>query len=266
MLRKTKMKHLLRMGNHILSMAFMLTALATTSAFATETRVIESRSGGKVEVLLDLPAAKGPHPLVVVAPGQGYHARLPLPESLVKSLNSEGIAVVRFNWAYFVKDPKTDKPSSDLSTEVDDMNAVLVDALKLPTIDPARVAVAGKSLGTLVGWRVFKTQAKLKAVALLTPVCIDNAKTEVVDNMTQNYPDISANNRPLLLVSGEIDPLCPLPMLYANAAKIPRARAVGVGGSHSFEMRDGPNPTADSAANLDLAVKITTDFLVKALR
>lgn len=260
------MKHLQQTGTLTLALAFAVASVVSTNAFATETRVIESRAGGKVEMLLDLPAAKGPYPLVVVAPGQGYHARLPLPESLVKALNGEGIAVVRFNWAYFVKDPKTGRPSPDLSLEVDDMNAVLAEVQKLPAVDSARIAVAGKSLGTLVGWRVFKTQPKLKAAALLTPVCIDNAKTEAVDGMMENYPDITANYRPLLLISGEIDPLCPLPMLYANAAKIPRARAVGVGGRHSFEVKDGPSATADSASNLDLAVKVTTDFLVKALR
>lgn len=266
MLRKMKMKYQQLMGSLVLSLALVVSGFAATSAVATETRIIEIRGGGKVEMLLDLPSAKGPYPLVVVAPGQGYHARLPLPESLVKALNTEGIAVVRFNWAYFVNDPKAGKPSSDLSAEVDDMNTVLAEAQKLPAVDPARVAVAGKSLGTLVGWRVFRSHPKLKAVALLTPVCIDNAKTEVVDGMMENYIDISANSRPLLLISGETDPLCPLPMLYANAAKIPRARAVGIGGRHSFEVRDGPNATADSASNLDLAVKITTDFLVKALR
>ena len=260
------MKPLQRTGTFTLALVFTVASVVSANAFATETRLIESRAGGKVEMMLDLPSTKGPYPLVVVAPGQGYHARLPLPESLVKALNSEGIAVVRFNWSYFVKDAKTGKPSPDLSLEVDDMTAVMSEVQKLPAVDSARIAVAGKSLGRLVGWRVFKTQPKLKAAALLTSVCIDNAKTEAVDGMMENYPDITANNRPLLLISGEIDPLCPLPMLYTNAVKIPRARAVGIGGRHSFEVRDGPSATADSASNLDLAVKITTDFLVKALR
>ena len=42
-------------------------------------------------------------------------------------------------------------PSPELSEETEDMEAVLALALKDPRVDPTRVFVAGKSLGTLVG-------------------------------------------------------------------------------------------------------------------
>jgi len=250
----------------IRNVALLLTVFSSLPAAATEVRTLDVTPDRRVELLWDVPTTSGPHPLVVLAPGQGYHARLPLLEALAKSLSSQGVAVLRFNWSYFVKDPKAGRPSAELVMEVSDMTAVLAEGRKSSLVDAARIAVAGKSLGSLVTWRVLHAQPAVKAGALLTPVCIDASRDTAVDNFYSNHPGIRTNSRPLLLISGDADPVCPLPILYANAARLPHARAVGVGGRHSFEVKTGPNAEIDSQSNLDLAVRITADFLVKALR
>lgn len=97
----------------------------------------------------------------------------------------------------------------------------------------------------------------------MTPVCIDTVKTNLIDAVTDNCPAINTNSRPLLRISGDVDPQCPPIMLYSNAAKVPLAASLS--GGHSFEERDGPYASADSMSNVELAATTTADFLGKAL-
>lgn len=218
-------------------------------------------------MLVDIPDGPGPHAVLVLAPGQGYHARLPLMERLSKDLVARGVAVVRFNWAYFVKDPKAGKPADNLSSEVEDMQSVLAATRKLARIDAKRISVGGKSLGSLVGWRVFRDDVSLRAGALLTPVCTDYMAEGKRDATLENYQNLSANTRPLLLVSGDEDPLCPNRFLYAASATIAAgARVVVPGGDHSFATKNGTDPKLESDANLDTAVRVTTEFVMAKLR
>lgn len=245
---------------------FILCGLCTAPAGATESTLTTPR-GATVEMLVDLPDGPGPHPALVLAPGQGYHARLPLLERVSKDLVARGVAVVRFNWAYFVKDAKTGKPADDLATEVEDMQAVLAAIKKLPRVDARRIAVGGKSLGSLVSWRVFRDDASLRAGALLTPVCIDYRNDGKADATLDNYPKLSANTRPLLLVSGDTDPLCPNRYLYSAAATIASGtRIVVPGGNHNFATKEGADPKLESDANLDVAVRTTVEFVAARLR
>ena len=233
---------------------------ATVSTLATP-------RGAVVEMLVDMPEGTGPHAVLILAPGQGYHARLPLMERLSKDLVERGVAVVRFNWAYFVKDAKTGKPSDDLSLETEDMQTVLAATKKLPRIDAKRVAVGGKSLGSLVSWRVFRDDVAIRAAVLLTPVCVDYQTESLGDATLKNYPSLSANTRPLLLVSGDEDPLCPNRFLYGAAQSVAAgARVIVSGGNHNFATKLGSDPARESDANLDLVIRATTEFVTAKLR
>lgn len=248
---------------------FALALMAMTAAVpvqATES-VLATPRGELVGVLVDIPEGPGPHAVFVLAPGQGYHARLPLMERLSKDLVARGVAVVRFNWAYFVKDPKTGKPSDNLSSEIEDMQTVLAASKKLARIDARRIAVGGKSLGSLVSWRLLRDDVSLRAGALLTPVCTEYITNDTNDAVLENYPNLSANTRPLLLVSGDEDPLCPNRYLYTAAAKIGAgARVIVAGGDHSFAKKTGAAPQLESDANLDIAIRATVEFLTAKLR
>lgn len=247
--------------------ALALTCMAVGSPAHAKESTLTTPRGTAVEMLVDIPDGPGPHAVVVLAPGQGYHARLPLMERLSKDLVARGVAVVRFNWAYFVKDPKTGKPADDLSSEVQDMQTVLMATKKLARIDVKRIAVGGKSLGSLVSWRVFRDDASLRAGALLTPVCTDYMAEGKRDATLENYPNLSANTRPLLLMSGDEDPLCPTRFLYTAAATIAAgARVVVPGGNHGFSTKNGADPKLESDANLDTAIRVTTEFVVATLR
>lgn len=239
----------------------MCTSILSRPAIATDIRANTPR-GSPVEMLVDIPDGPGPFPALVLAPGQGYHARLPLLERISKELIARGVAVIRFNWAYFSKDGNKGKPADDLSTEVEDMEAVLSETRKLARIDSQRVAVAGKSLGSLVAWRVFRTDATLRSAALLTPVCIDMTSDSRRDATLTNHPDMAANTRPLLLLAGDADALCPVRFLYGAAATIRGgARVVVVGGDHGFATKVGKNAAQDSEENMALAIRAAADFV-----
>ena len=241
-------------------------SLLPSTTMAADRRVATPR-GLPVEMLVDMPDGPGPFPALVLAPGQGYHARLPLLERTSKDLTSRGVAVIRFNWAYFVKDGNKGTPADDLATEVEDMKAVLSETRKLPRIDLDRVAVAGKSLGSLVAWRVFRADAALRSAALLTPVCIDMTSDSRRDAALTNHPDIASNTRPLLLLAGDADAICPVRFLYGAAATISGgARVVVVGGDHGFATKAGPNAAQDSEANMALAIRATADFFAATLK
>jgi dienelactone hydrolase len=250
-----------------LALSLVLCASFLSPAATAAERSVNTPRGLPVEMLVDVPDGAGPFPAVVFAPGQGYHARLPLLERTAKDLTSRGVAVIRFNWAYFLKDGNKGKPAEDLATEVEDMKSVLAEARKLPRIDPERVAVAGKSLGSLVAWRVFRADARLRSAALLTPVCTDMTSDSRRDAVLTNHPDITSNTRPLLLLAGDADAICPASFLYGTAATISGgARVVVVGGDHGFATKAGPDAAQESEANMALAVRATANFVAATLQ
>ena len=87
--------------------------------------------------------------------------RLPLMEKLSQMLAANGIAVLRFDWAYFTHDPKQGKASPDLSAEFEDMKTVVDFARGDQRFDQKRLMIGGKSLGSLIAWKVFRTVPEL---------------------------------------------------------------------------------------------------------
>ena len=247
---------------------FLLTGVF--SAYLCSAQVvqkIDTPRGQSVEMLLDFPSGAEPFPVLLLAPGQGYHARLPVLENLAQSLKAQGVAVVRFNWAYFSKDPKSGEPSEGFTKEVEDFRAVLKALRQVKSLDLGRLALGGKSLGTLVAWQVFRDEPTAVASVLLTPVCISQSEDKATEAMFENYVGLRDNTRPLLLLSGDADSICPSKFLYNAASRIAdRTRVVVIGGDHSFRAKDGDDAKQQSEVNLDLAVRITTDFVVSKLR
>jgi predicted alpha/beta-hydrolase family hydrolase len=189
-------------------------------------------------------------------------------EQTAKSLVAQGVAVYRFNWAYFTATPKSGSPSEDLTQELQDLNAILAVAATEPRIDAGKLSVGGKSLGSIVAWRALAGNKSLQAGLFLTPVCsrIPKGQSATLFLADENYPGVAAETRPLLFISGDRDPLCAPSVLYrfaANAAGPTRVSIVG--GNHSFEA---PALTGDSASeaqtrNLGSVAQIAANFLAE---
>ena len=148
----------------------LICGVMSTICFAEAMKLTTPR-GASLEVIAEFPAGDGPFPVLVLAPGQGYHMGLPAMEATAKQMVAQGISVYRFNWAYFSNDAKNGQPSKDYVAEIDDMTAVLTKARSDPRVAKDKIAIAGKSLGSLVAWQVLAKNKDIKSGLFLTPVC-----------------------------------------------------------------------------------------------
>lgn len=229
---------------------------------------VVNADGARVSVVVDVPPGEGRFPAVVLAPGQGYHMNLPVMEATARALVEQGIAVFRFNWAYFTAEPKGE-PSDDLSKELRDLQAVLVAARKHPKVIANKLSVGGKSLGSVVAWRAFTADSELRSALLLTPVCsrVPKGESEPQSEARENYPGFEADRRLTLMVSGDKDPLCASSVLYEFAGtRASTARVAVVGGDHGYGNPALSGIAADVARKRNLAAvsALAASFVAEA--
>lgn len=236
----------------------------TDSHTLCQTLKIGTPRGAIVDVLLDLPAGNGPFPAIVLGPGGDYAMVRPALAQAARQLVARGIAVFRFNWAYYTQE--AGHPSQDLALEVEDMAAVLSRARADPRIAGDKLFVGGKSLGSLVAWRLLQSNKDLRAAVMLTPICSSITEESSAPTPTGDarYPGAAAELRPLAFILGEQDPFCAVPLLYRFAAGTgSTSRVAVIAGDHSFEI---PGLTASAATestlrNTSLAGMFAADFI-----
>jgi acetyl esterase len=230
--------------------------------------------GAVIEIIEEHPAGAGPFPAVVLASGAGYDMRQPILERVAHALVAAGVGVFRFDWAYHVRDPEHGQQSADRAAEIEDLTTALALARKAPWVDPSRIAVGGKSLGSIIAWRVLRKEPDVRGALLLTPVCSPKPKTEspgqppspVVDG---NYPDVHAETRPTAWILGKADPACAPSILYRYLAGAGGSAQVDVlRGDHTFA--EGPPAergaaTAVNERSLDLVARLSSDFATSVL-
>lgn len=219
-------------------MKFLLGFLILFSAnvAAEQTTLITPRNA-TIELIAQFPDGTGPFATVVLAPGQGYHMQLPSLEGLANKLVAEGIAVYRFNWAYYTSTPRGN-PSDGFALEIEDMQTVVSAAKGDPRVDSKRLWASGKSLGSSVAWHVLSQDPSLRGGALLTPVCsqVMEGATTPTPIHEYYYPGILEETRPLIFALGDSDPLCDLPVLYSLLSKLSGPSRLAVaGGDHGFQ-------------------------------
>lgn len=203
-----------------------------------------------LEVLLDCPAGAGTFPAVIQAPGLRYDMQRPAIASPANHLSANGVAVYRFNWTFYAGDALSGQPSHDLSLELRDMESVLQLARNDKRIDRQRLAVMGKSFGSLVAWRIFRADAELKSCILTTPLC-QPGSDDAMEQVIENYPGIEQESRPVLILAGNCDPYCDLPTLYRFAALASGNVFLAVlNGNHGFELT-GAEQTENGLADAE---------------
>lgn len=208
---------------------------------------VPNRRGAMLDAVLHVPGVKN-GTAVVIAPGQGYHKDLPLIVRSAQRLSDAGFHVLRFDWTYFTA---KGRPSDDLSSERQDLDAAIAWVRKFEGV--RKVIVAGKSLGSRVALqRAAEKSGDLAGVALLTFPIHDPGAAEKL------FVDASELDRtacPLLVVTGDRDPLCDLRTLYGLLAKskstIP---VVTVPGDHSLNDPDDKKNEARTAEHIETAV------------
>jgi len=231
----------------------LLTFLLLPGLCGAEELSIPGPNGGRLSVIADFPSGKGPFPAIVLAPGMGYHMRLPVLAETARALAAHGVAVFRFDWSYTAK--PEGRPSDDLSKELRDLQAVLAAARRHSKVASKNVSVGGKSLGSLVAWRAFAADPSLRSGLFLTPLCGSVLKGEAVSpEGRRNYPGFETERRPMLFITGSSDPLCAAPALYQVAASGTGAGRVAiVEGDHGYEEPGLKPPAAEAARKRNIA-------------
>jgi predicted alpha/beta-hydrolase family hydrolase len=240
--------------------------LALAPPVNAESQTARTPRGATLQVQADFPTGPGPFPAVVLASGTGYHMALPVLEQSARRLNAAGVAVYRFNWAYFSEQGKSGRPSDDLGQEMEDFASVLALARADARVDKSRISVGGKSMGSVVAWRAFRADSTLRSGLFLTPICSRQAKDEATPRAVAdaNYPGMAEETRPMSFIAGDRDPLCAPAFLYRFAASNAggKARVAVVGGDHSF----APQAAADEPAlarNVAAATRAAADFIAE---
>lgn len=190
------------------------------------TELVTTPRGARVEIDLGHPSAPGARPALLLAPGAGYHRRLPLLDRLFNRGLQRGFIVCRFDWAYQTAGTA---PSPDGSAEAEDLRAVLDHLSADPFVDPRGLYVVGKSLGSIAGHQVAHADDRVRGEVLLTPVVRSQ------QDLDRHYPGLASTDRPVLLVVGRQDgEHCSLPLLHAGLADATGVTTLVVAGDHSL--------------------------------
>lgn len=237
--------------------------LFSTTALATaETKRLSTPRGDELEVTVHK-AATGKSPTIIVAPGQSCNSKGPLFETLGRLGPDAGFTIVRFEWAYCLKDPSQPIPSTDLKNEIEDFVAVLEFAKTHESVDADKITLAGKSLGSAVAYSVFRANPSARALALLTPICsytTDEAGLPLNQPLRvceENYPGLAKEVRPVQMAMGDRDSLCLLDVLYDYLKDSSGNIHVNVAaGDHGFRLKqaDGSPDAKRTSRNIETVV------------
>jgi hypothetical protein len=236
----------------------------TQASAMIETKKLTTARGAELEVTVH--AAAAPHsPTIVVAPGQSCNSKGPLFETLGKNGSLSGFTVIRFEWAYCLKDPAKPYPSPELKNEIEDYVTVLQYAKSLKTVDTNRITLAGKSLGSMVAYAVFHTELSAKALVLLTPVCTyktDEAGKPLPEPMRvceENYPELKKETRPVFMTLGDHDDLCISNVLFDYLKDSTGNIQVNIaGGDHGFRIMNADGSLNDTKTMKNIETVVNT--------
>ena len=228
-------------------MLILAFTLVTIQVQAADNISLKTPRGASVTVVANFPPGPGPFPTVILGPGTGT-MKQKVNDVVENALIKHGIAVLRFEWAYYVKD-KNGKPSDfDNTPEIEDFAAVVALAKVDKRVDANAIVVGGKSRGSRIAWKILRNDPSLLGVLQLTPVCTKDGFT-----VDQLYPELQLESRPSLWISGNADPACNNKTLYnfLSLAGGP-ARIAILRGDHGLALENTSNIAAELAADFVL--------------
>jgi dienelactone hydrolase len=148
------------------------------------------------------------------------------------------------------------------------MQAVLDLAKADARVDASQIVIAGKSMGSVVAFRVFNRNPASKGLVLLTPLC--SSSTDEKGNAIAspraigalNYPGLTELTKPVVLALGNSDPACFVPILY-DWLKGTKGNLVTVvaGGDHGMNVVSSDVEDPKNAANILSTIQIVAQWV-----
>lgn len=228
----------------------------TFSAFGSDHQVdLQTPRGSKIKVDIYNPGSMN---VLLLAPGQGCNPRLEMYDRIAAEAKIHGFTVVRMYWAYCLTEP-TGMVSNDYLFEKEDVVTALDHVRSELKFDDSAIFIGGKSLGSFIGFDVFRETPTLRGLVMLTPVCTDSTDPKRTTNaFSANYPGLDLESRPILFAQGNADPLCETrhfqEYLFGKPANfVPLV----VSGDHGFGKvkANGTYDTTLSAKNIETVSK-----------
>jgi hypothetical protein len=255
-------------------MTLFVFLLNTSLAFAQfeNWTLIETERATKLEIKIS--SSSSPQASVlIVAPGQSCNSKGPLFESIEKEALKQNVNVVRFDWSYCSPGAPNRAPSNDLSSEALDLKFVVEFARGYLGKSKTNVNLAGKSLGSIVAYNVFRQDLEFKKLSLLTPVCsYDTDETgkplpQPYDAIEENYPNLANEKRNIQLISGDQDNLCRHSVLKKFEMNVsnPDLEIIYAKGNHGFYVAnsDGSTNQEESLKNITIISQEMLNWFLK---
>lgn len=246
---------------------FLMSGSLSWGGVIEENITLTTPRGEAVLVTLVYPDGEEKYSAVLLASGGGYHKELPLLKETTEQLASRGVIGVRFDWNYF---SKKENPSDGYVEEQEDMQTVLNFLKTHPKVESDRIIIGGKSLGSVISYRVFEENNDVMALTLLTPVCtsrIDkdgNQLPSPVPIAPKYYPELINESRQVVVMMGDRDPLCDVPMIFNFLKSATGKVALNiVEGDHSLNVGpwDDPEYSERNAENVTAAINMVAHWM-----
>lgn len=178
-------------------LAFFLLLHAALWGLSKEDVTFSTTDGRSIQGTVYKPeVTNSKSPVVIIAPGSGYHRGLPLVAGFGQRCAEEGLIAVTFDWHYFSEKGKI---SEGWLREKEDIASAVAYARSLKEADKEALVLVGKSFGSVIAWHHFREDNTLKALILLTPVIPDD------DYESKLYPGLGREKRPVVIGLGASD-------------------------------------------------------------
>ncbi len=214
----------------------LLLALPAASHAAPALELVTPR-GAPIEVLAERPPGKGPSLRSCSAPARAITRVCRSSSRPARALVRSGVAVYRFNWAYYVRDPAQGKQSASRADEIEDMQTVISAARSASWVD-ASAPLRGRKVARLdhrlarVPIRSSPGGRALAHTGVQQPSRIRRFRS------SNNYPDLLAEQRPVQWILGDRDPACEPRALYRFLAGAPRPHRVALLSGNHYSSAD----------------------------